>query len=182
MFMSPYKEETTLVLRWVFCSRLLHFQWATPQFFFSFLIAKIDNLKNWKQIMKIDPESFMLRYEFSTCVNLSALPLCRAGREDRSLKEDNLPSTEWTKIPLATCWHLLKELHMFSTTMFTIPYICRTWSTNQVSGSHCGVVPLAELGCRCHLLISLPSAALPAVSVGDLLGFREVTVKMKHRL
>lgn len=54
--------------------------------------------------------------------SVSAHPQHQAGREDESLKEDNLPLTEWTKVLLATCWHLLKELSMFTTTELSIYY------------------------------------------------------------
>lgn len=52
----------------------------------------------------------------------AANPQRQAGREDGDLKEDNLPLTEWTKVLLATCWHLLKELSMFSPTELSIYY------------------------------------------------------------
>lgn len=135
---------------------------------FSFLFTKIDHLNNWKQIMKTGPEFHVLNFPHVRICSASACPQHGAGREDGSLEKDSIPLTEWTKILLATCWHLLKMLSMLSTTVLSITYTCKTWSTSQVSGSRCSTVPLAELKRRYYLLISLPSAALSVLAVGDL--------------
>lgn len=76
---------------------------------------------------------------------------------------------------------------MFSTTELSIYYCTpvEPEGANNASGPYCRIVSFAELGCRHHLTISLPSAAIPALSVPavhDLLDFDEVAVKMKQRL
>lgn len=173
------QEDTTLALYWVFLFQTAPFSVSkTP----IFLFTKIDHLNNWKQIMKTGSESFMFWVSHVSICSASVCPQHGAGREDGSLEEDSIPLTEWTKILLATCWHLLKELSMLSTTVLSIPYTCKTWSTSEVSGFHCIIVPLAELKCRYHLLISLPSAALLVMAVGDLWDFHEGAIKMSQIL
>lgn len=92
---------------------------------FSFLFTKIDLLYNWKQIMKIGPESFMFSYEFSKCVNLLCLCMTSApGREGGQESEGRQPP--FNRMDKNTTCHLLKELSLFSTTVLSIPYTCRT--------------------------------------------------------
>lgn len=71
MFLSPFKEETTPVLHYFVVPDCSIFSEHSPNFLF--LSQKQIILKNWKEIMKMGPESFMFSYELSACVKMFCL-------------------------------------------------------------------------------------------------------------
>lgn len=87
MFMSPFKEETTLVFRFFFLLFQTALFSASNPSNFSCIFTKTDRLKNWKEIMKISPESFVFCY-----MSFPRVSICSASVHPQH------PAVSWSEL------------------------------------------------------------------------------------